>query len=320
MKRISIVTVACGLLLLGSCGEPAEEHAAVIGVSVMTFDNPFFKDLGGAIEKEAAEHNYKVIMCDGAGDPVKQSGQVDDFITKQVDAIILCPCDCKAVGATIAKANKAGIPVFTADLTSASAQGEVVSHVATDNFDGGRKAAEAMIELLGDTGKVAVLDFKRAESCELRMDGFNQVISEFNEKAPKEKGIEVLKPLPGGGDRKISADAAATILEAHRDLDAFFCVNDPSAMGAVNAIEGAKKEGKIQVIGFDAQSFAREAVHDGRLYATIVQYPKEIGRLSADAVHRHLIGEKVEPEILIPVKTYSKATADAIDAELEGQE
>ena len=313
MKLISIVTVACGLLLPGGCGEPAEEHAAVIGVSVMTFDNPFFKDLSGAIEKEAAKHNYKVIVVDGAGDPVTQSRQVDDFITKQVDAIILCPCDCKAVGATIAKANNAGIPVFTADLTSASDQGKVVSHVATDNLDGGRKAAEAVIELLGGSGKVAVLDFKRAESCELRMDGFNEVIS-------KETGIEVLKPLPGGGNEKISADAAATILEAHRDLDAFFCVNDPSAMGAVNAIEGAKKEGKIQVVGFDAQSFARDAVRNGRLYATIVQYPKEIGRLSADAVHRHLIGEEVEPEILIPVKTYSKATADAIDAELKGQE
>ncbi|NQU19696.1 MAG: substrate-binding domain-containing protein [Candidatus Nealsonbacteria bacterium] len=310
MKRISTVIVACGLLLSTGCGE---EYDAVIGVSVMTFDNPFFKDLGGAIEREAAKHNYKVIMCDGAGDPVKQSGQVDDFITKQVDAIILCPCDCKAVGATIAKANKAGIPVFTADLTSLSDQGEVTCHVATDNLDGGRKAAEAMIELLGGSGKVAVLDFKRAESCELRMDGFNEVIS-------KATGIEVLKPLPGGGDRKKSADAAATILETHRDLDAFFCVNDPSAMGAVNAIERAKKEDQVRVVGFDAQAFAREAVREGRLYATIVQYPKEIGRLSADAVHRHLIGEEVEPEILIPVKTYSKATADAIDAELKGQE
>lgn len=313
MKRVLLATALAALLLPGGCSDPAEQPAAVIGVSVLTFDNPFFKEVAEAIEKEAAKHNYKVIVVDGAEDPAKQDQQVDDFITKQVNAIILCPCDCTAVGATIVKANKAGIPVFTADLTSLADQGEVVSHVATDNEEGGRKAAEAVIEMLGGSGKVAVLDYERAESCKLRIAGFKEVIS----KAP---GITVVGYWPGGGNETVSSPAAATILETHGDLDAFFCVNDPSAMGAINAIERAEKQDQVRVVGFDAQQFAREAVREGKLYATIVQYPKRIGRLSADAVHRHLIGEEVEREILIPVKTYRTATADAIDAELKGEE
>lgn len=319
MKKVLSVMAVAAMFLAGGCGKPADKSAgsgdsdAVIGVSVLTCDNPFFNELAGAIEKEAAKHNYDVIIVDGAEDPVKQDQQVDDFITKQVDAIILCPCDCRAVGATIAKANRADISVFTADLTSLSDQGEVVCHVATDNLDGGRKAGEAVIEMLGGSGKVAVLDYKRAESCKLRIEGFKEVIS-------KAQGIDVLGYWPGGGNEKVSADAAASILERHPDLDAFFCVNDPSAMGAINAIKSAGKTGQVKVVGFDAQLFAREAVRDGKLYATIVQYPKRIGRLTADVVHRHLIGEEVEDEILIDVKTYSKATADAIDAELKAEE
>ena len=304
MKRAWAAAAVAGLLLPGGCGDPGDQPDAVIGVSVLTFDNPFFKEVAAAIEEEAARHNYEVIVVDGAEDPAKQDQQVDDFITKQVDAIILCPCDCTAVGATVVKANNAGIPVFTADLASLSDQGEVVCHVATDNLEGGRKAAEAVIEMLGGSGKVAVLHYKRAESCKLRMQGFNEVISGARQ-------IKVLGYWPGGGNEKVSAGAAEAILESHPDLDAFFCVNDPSAMGAINAIEKAGRTGQVKVVGFDAQLFARRAVGEGRLHATIVQYPKKIGRLSADAVHRHLIGREVEPEILIPVTTYGKPEAEA---------
>lgn len=320
MRRILLAVVVVGLLLPGGCGKPQQKYDAVIGVSVLTFDNPFFKEVAEAIEKEAAKHNYRVDVVDGAEDPVRQDGQVVDFITKQVDAIILCPCDSEAVGASIVKANRAQIPVFTADLASMAEQGEVVCHVATDNLEGGRKAAEAVIEMLGGSGKVAVLDYDTAESVKLRTRGFREVMSR-----PEASGITVLGFWPGGGNEKVSADAAATVLETHPDLDAFFCVNDPSAMGAINAIKRAEetgqiKPGQIQVVGFDAQQFAREAVRNGQLHTTIVQYPKRIGRRAADAVHRHLIGEEIPKQDLIAVKTYDKTTADAIDAELKKEE
>ncbi len=315
MKRVLLAVTVLGLFLCGGCGKPQEQHDAVIGVSVLTFDNPFFKEVAEALEAEAAKHNYRVIVVDGAEDPVRQDQQVEDFITKQVDAIVLCPCDCESVGASIVKANKANIPVFTADLASLSERGEVLCHVATDNLEGGRQAAEAVIEMLGGSGKVAVLDYDTAESVKLRTKGFREVMSQ-----DKAAGIEVLGYWPGGGNEKVSADAAATVLERYPDLDAFFSINDPSAMGAINAIKAAGKADQVRVVGFDAQQFARQAVRDGRLHATIVQYPKRIGRLTADAVHRHLIGEEVKREILIRVKTYIKATADAIDAELNDEE
>jgi len=309
MNRVLLAMAVVGLVWCGGCSpsQQQQEHDAVIGVSILTADNPFFNELADAIVEEAAKHKYKVIVVDGALDPVRQDGQVEDFITKQVDAIILCPCDCMAVGATIAKANKAEIPVFTADLTSLSDEGQVVCHVATDNLEGGRKAAEAVIKMLGGSGKVAVLDYKETESCRLRVAGFNEVIS-------KAESIKVVGYWPGGGKMKVSADAAAAILETHPDLDGFFCVNDPSAMGAFNAIEQARLTDQVKVVGFDAQLFARKAVRDGELYATIVQHPRQIGRRSADAVYRYLIGESFEDEkdkqILIPVETYDKNSAE----------
>jgi ribose transport system substrate-binding protein len=307
MKTIlSLAALTLAAILAGGlsgCGGSGEKYDAVIGVSVLTKSNPFFNELADAIAEEAAKHNYKVIVADGNNQQVTQDQQVDDFITKQVDAIVLCPCDSKAVGATIVKANQAGIPVFTADIASLADKGEVVCHVATDNLGGGRAAAEAVIEMLGGKGKIAILDFPEVESVIQRTTGFHEKIKE----AP---GIQVVTTLPGGGDEAKSADAAKDILQSHQDLDGFFCINDPSAMGAINAIQEVGRTGRVKVVGFDAQLFARQAVRDGRMYATIVQYPRKIGGTVADCVYRHLVGKKVPREILIPVSIYRKADAD----------
>lgn len=289
-----------------------EEPAAVIGVSVLTTTNPFFNELSGAIVEEAATHNYKVIVTSGEMDPQKQDQQVDDFITKQVDAIVLCPCDSRAVGATIQKANGAGIPVFTADIASLAEEGDVLCHVATDNFDGGRAAARAVVEMLDGEGKIAMLNHPRIESAILRENGFKEEIEKHNQAQGGGKaGIEIVTILPGGGERKMSFDAAKDILQTYPDLDGVFAINDPSAMGAAEALKAEVESGRIRIVGFDAQTEARKAIKEGVLYATIVQYPKRIGSTVADVAHQYLVGKDIAPEILIPVTIYRKADSDA---------
>ena len=338
MKRIfpgTILAWLAAMLLAGLVGcrpvviEDMEVHTvdvsadekpdAVIGVSVLTTTNPFFNQLSGAIVEEAAEHNYKVIVASGELNPQKQDEQVDDFITKQVNAIVLCPCDSKAVGATIQKANRAGIPVFTADIASLAEEGEVVCHVATDNLEGGRAAAKAVIEMLNGEGKIAVLNHPRIESAILREQGFKEEIEKFNRDRDGEKaGIEIATILPGGGERKMSFDAAKDILQTYPDLDGLFSINDPSALGAAEALQAEIEAGRIRIVGFDAQAEACRAIKEGTLYATIVQYPEKIGSTVADAVHQYLVGKEVQPEILIPVTIYRKADADADPTLKEG--
>ena len=321
---LTVSLLAASAVLLSGCpatdtvpapGEPAQtttEPDAMIGVSVLTSDNPFFGQLADALGDEAAKHNYQVIVTAGQQKPLLQDQQVDDFITRNVDAIVLCPCDSQAVGATIEKANQAGIPVFTADIAKLSQRGEVMCHVATDNFGGGEAAADAVIEMLDGKGKVVVLNHPRIESAILREKGFMGRIKQ----APQ---IEVVDVLFGGGERKASFDSTKDVLQTHPDLNGMFCINDPSALGAARAIKELGKEKQIQIVGFDAQTEARQATKKGTLYATIIQYPERIGRTTADAIHNHLIGKEVEPEILIPVAIYRKSDADA-DATLEDTE
>ncbi len=329
MNRLSLLAILFLTLALTGCGssaptvvdgsessDGAAESKGIIGVSVLTLTNPFFKTIGDTITSEAAKHGYEVIVVSGEFDVVKQQNQVKDFIVKRVAAIVLCPCESKSIGPAIKEANDAGIPVFTADIASLAKDAEVVSHIATDNYGGGKQAGEAMIEALdGKAGKVAILDFKQAESCLLRVKGFKEVIAAHNEEKPAAK-IEIVAELPADGKKDKGLTATEDVLSRHRDLAGIFAINDPSALGARAALEKAGAASQVKIIGFDGQKSGKEAIRDGKIYADPIQFPERIGRMTVDSIVKYSNGEEVPPEQLIPTALYRQKDAQN-DPELE---
>jgi ribose transport system substrate-binding protein len=119
---------------------------------------------------------------------------------------VLSPCDSKSIVPVIREANAAGIPVFTVDIPCDEPGVVIATQVATDNEGGGREAAVAMIEMLGAAGgKVAVLHFKQAESCQLRVQGFREVIDAQN--AAGGAGIRIVTELESGAAKDGGAKA-----------------------------------------------------------------------------------------------------------------
>lgn len=287
----------------------------VIGVSVLTLTNPFFKVIGESLRAEAAAAGYDVILISGENDVARQQHQVQDFIVQRVAAIVLCPCDSKAIGPAIREANDAGIPVFTADIACLAPGVRVVSHIATDNYGGGKQAAQAMIEALGEAGgKVVIIDYKQVESCILRVKGFKEVIADHNARNPNSR-IEIVAELPGDGQKDRGYRAAEDALQAHPDLAGIFAINDPSALGARAALERAGKAEQVKLIGFDGQPEGKQAIKEGKIYADPIQYPDRIGRETARAILKYFRGEEVASEILIPTGLYRQADA-LVDPEL----
>ena len=195
------------LLAFSGCGTSGSTSApaskGLVGVSVLTLSNPFFKVIGDNITAELAKAGYETQVVAGDFDVSKQRDQVNDFIAKKAAAIVLCPCNSRGIGPVIKTANAAGIPVFTADIACLESDAKVVSHIATDNLGGGRQAAEAMIEALGEAGgKVVILDYKDAESCILRVQGFKEVIEKHNAGRESDK-VEIVAELPRTESGKI---------------------------------------------------------------------------------------------------------------------
>ncbi len=296
-------------LTLASCSQTTKKAASkgTIGLSVLTMTNPFFKVIADSFSADMAKHGYDVIAVSGDMDIAKQQNQVKDFLVRKVSAIVLCPCDSKAIGTVIKEANDNQVPVFTADIACLAPGAKVVTHVASDNLGGGKQAGQAMIEALGGSGgKVVILDYKQAESCLLRVQGFHEVIEAHNKKPGKPK-ITIVADLPGDGQKDKGYRAAQDALEAHPDLAGIFAINDPSALGAYAALEKAQKTEQVKLIAFDGQPEGKQAIKEGKIYADPVQYPAKIGSETARVILQYFQGEQPPATILIPTGLYRQA-------------
>ena len=312
MKKI--IQLSCAVLatvLIGcSSGSETKTEKPVIGYTTKDLSNPFFNIIGDTLKTEAAKHGYDVIVVDGGDRAETQDKQIDDFISRKVKAIVVSPCDSKSVGASIRKANKAGIPVFTVDLACTDETAEIVSHVETDNYGGGKLAGDAMVKAIGATGgKVLILHLATADSCLQRGRGFTEVIEEHNAKNENSK-IVIAETLPGGGKQLPSKKSTAAFVQGNKDLRAIFAINDPSALGAYAALKQAGMEGKVTIVGFDGEKAGKQAIKDGKIFADPIQYPDEMARITMDSILKYIDGRKPEKLIKIPAKLYYKEDAD----------
>lgn len=295
-----------------STGEGAAR--GTIGVSLLTLQNPFFQVIGDNIQSEAKKHGYTATILSADEDVVKQGNQVKDFLVSGVSAIVLSPCQVEAIGPIIREANAAGVPVFTVDIPCRLPDVKIVSQIASDNYGGGEQAARGMIEALGEAGgKVAILHYQQAESCQLRVAGFRAEIETHNAKggAP----VEIVAELEGGGRKDTGAKSTEDLLQSNPDVAGIFAINDPSALGALAALEKAGKAEQVIIIGFDGQLDGKRAIKEGKIYGDPVQYPDKMGIEVVRAIVAHSNGEEVPAENLIPTSFYTQADAQT-DPEL----
>ncbi len=287
---------ALTLGVLGCGGSAAGSDRQVVGVSLLTQQHDFYKELEGAMRAAADEAGIRLIVNSAELDPARQASQLEDFITQHVDAIVVCPCDSSGIAPIVRRANGAGIPVFTADI--AAQGGEVVSHIASDNVQGGRLAAQRMAELLEGTGRLVIVDHPEVTSVQDRVRGFAEEMAQH-------PGIEIVDRPSAGGDRDKAYTVAENMLQAYPDLDGIFAINDDLALGALRAV--GKRN--VVIVGYDGLPEAREAIlSGGPLRASVVQFPATIGRRTIEVIVDHLAGRPVNALVPIEVGLIDRAS------------
>jgi len=275
-----------------------------IGVSIQNREAQFYQDMEAGMKSEAAKFGYSVVVVDASRDNSKQQSQVEDFISQRVSAIVLTPYDSQAIGSAIVEANKANVPVFTADIANGSTQGTVVAHIASDNVQGGAQAGKLMCTALGSGGgSVAIIDEPEVTSVQDRVKGFKAAL------ASGCPSVKVVADIDGGGERAKASSSMDDILQSHKDLKGVFGINDDSALGAAKAIDAAGLKGKVAVIGYDATPEARTAIGSGSMYGDAIQHPDQIGSKTIDAIRDSFAGKAPAAKIAVPVGQYTKADA-----------
>jgi ribose transport system substrate-binding protein len=293
LKRLLVVTIAFAIAGCsgGSTGTGGAKKK-VVGVTLLTETHAFYKELEDGLREAAKAQNLDLVIVACEMDPAKQAAQIEDFVAQHVAAILAAPCDSSAIVPQLAGAERAGIPVFTADI--AAAGGKIVSHVASDNVQGGRLAAQALAQAIGDAGKVIVIDHPTVASVQDRVRG-------FEEEMRKHPGITIAGKPSADGQRAKAMAVMEDALQANRDLKGVFGINDDSALAAVSVLEAAGRK-DVAIVGYDATPEAQAAIRKGGpLKADVAQSPKTIGRTAIEVIGKYLAGQSVPALVAIDV-------------------
>ena len=304
--RAVAVLMTCASLFACSKGGDNQDSSAnpVIGVTIQNREAQFYQQMEDGLQREAKKYHYTVNVVDANRDNAKQQSQIEDFLSNRVAAIVITPYDSQAIGSAIVEANDAKVPVFTADIANTSKRGVVVSHIASDNVQGGAAAAHVLCKAIpGGTGEVAILDEPEVTSVQDRVRGFKAALAQ---QCPH---LTIVADINGGGERAKSSAATEDILQSHPHLVGIFGINDDAALGASTAVQAAQRSGTIAIVGYDATPEARAAIAKGLMTGDALQYPEQIGAKTIDAIHMLLSGTTPPAKIAVPVGSFTKTDA-----------
>ncbi|MBS3736115.1 MAG: D-ribose ABC transporter substrate-binding protein [Candidatus Bipolaricaulota bacterium] len=298
-----IVSVLVALLLIGGTTALVSAQDYTLGLSVSTLNNPFFVSLRDGAKKAAGEQGVDLVVADGQDSVSTQMSDIENLISRGVDAILINPTDGEAVVPAVEEANEAGIPVLAIDRGISG--GDVAVYVASNNVTGGKMAAHYTAAKMALQGKIVMLEgIPGTSAARERGQGFTEVMDSLED-------LEIVASEPAGFAQNEGYEVMQNILTAQPEIDAVFAQNDLMALGALQAIEGAGRLDELFVVGFDAVDPAIEAIDNGRLSATIMQQPALMGEMGVEQAVQLLEGE-IEVEegetkfVPVPLKLITK--------------
>lgn len=296
---VALILAACGG---GSTTTSGPKTIKTIGMTVQAISNPFFVAMLHGAQAEAKKIGASVLLEDANHDLGVQTNEMDDFIQKHVDLILLNAVDSAGIAPAVQRAVQAGIPVIAVDV---GAQGGVSATVASDNVAAGRLACQYMADRLKGQGKIAILDGPPVTAVTDRIKGCMAVLAAT-------PGLQVMARQVGNGDRTTGLELGTSILTANPHLDAIFAINDPEGLGVELAAKQANRK-DLFIVAVDGSPDAVTSLKAHGLFAaTSAQSPYTIAITGVQLGEKILAGQKLDnTNIKVPV---SLVTQDNVDS------
>jgi ribose transport system substrate-binding protein len=300
------VALPCALAL-GGCGDDGGSAASARGdtttvarggsgkdvaVTLPTRSTEFWRQFEAGLREAAQKGGLKLTVEYAELDANRQLAQVNGFVSRKVDAVLVAAPDAAGAAAAVQRAREANIPVFTAVETA----GGVASHVASDDQAGGRVAATYLSTFLQQRGEVAVVGQPGARASMEREAGFRASL------APVAKTMPIVATVNGGGTVEGARAATDALLQANPGVDAIFATTEPHTLGALQAVMARGRQ-ELVMVGYDPGPESLAAIkRESPLKAAVQQAPRELGMRALQVIAEHLSNEGVPSRLSVGVK------------------
>lgn len=277
-----------GAVLITAMGFLSQAQEGTVAVLTPYLASATTRIMVEEFEAAMSEMGYQVNVIDTAGDIGALDSRIQDVIIQNVDAIVLS-VNPELVQASIEAAQEANIPVFGMDAGSTLG---LVLDVTSNNYVMAAMTASYVVDRLGGEGRVVMMT--HAPYAPVQKRGI--IARAIFDNTPDISVIDnVFVEVPGPIENARNAvEALLTANPEPGSISAIWAAWDEPALGALQAIEAAGREGEgIVIVGLDAIDSAREAISEGSNFeATVAQDFVGIATTLAERVDAYLAGDE----------------------------
>ncbi|MFC3744709.1 sugar ABC transporter substrate-binding protein [Paractinoplanes deccanensis] len=298
----ALAAIALAAASLSACGSGTEAGGSGDSVTlgfVNGANTEFHTCLLKAVEAQAGTSGAKVISANSKQDPGTELSNIEDMISRNVDALIVQTVNVDALKNDIAKAKSANIPIFLTSVVTDDPS-DILGAMVVDLGKVGALDAEW---IAGDAGsapaEVGVIAGAPGAASDLMVKGFTGALP---------ANVKVVANQPGMFNRAKAQDVAENMIQAHPDLKYAFVANEDMAFGVHEAFKAAGKNVKIVTVNGTEQGL--EAVKDGRFSATVANSATDIGQGAVKNVLGLLDKQPIEKISQAPIKLITKDNVD----------
>jgi ribose transport system substrate-binding protein len=240
-------------------------------------------------------------------DIAQQKALVEHAIAAGPDAVVFVPVHATEMNDSVRKLMAAGIP--TVNYLNRLAEGRFVTYVGSDDCRLARDIAAYLFRHIGGKGDIVVLEgVPGAVTSRERLRGFGDAVRES-------PGIRIAASRAADYQQATARRVTAKLLSELPHVDGILCANDVMALGAIEALDAAGK--RVPLVGVNAIPDAIRAIKNGKLLATVDFDAMHISSIATEAAIRHLRGERVPGEIILPVRIVDATNYQPWDRPLE---
>lgn len=299
----AVILVPLGItlfLLFGYSGDISAkqtEKQRVFGATYMTMNNPYYPVLDAQLRAEIEANGDVLLTRDAAMDQDRQNEEIQELIDAGVQAIFLTPVEWDTAKAGLEAAARAGVPVIVVDAPVQNTE-LVTCSILSDNYQAGVLCAEHLMSVR-DSAKIILLEHITARSGAERIQGFLDTIEGHS-------SFEVLAAGESDGQIENAMPVMEQLLKQEPEADTVMALNDPSAFGALAAIQGAGLSQRFLVYSVDGSPEGKALVSDQLMTATCAQFPYKIAQEAAEQAYLAIEGRCEQHEIIVPVELLTK--------------
>lgn len=284
-----ILMMLCLIILCG-CTTPNDKLK--IDVIVKSTTSQFFKSVFSGANAASKEYNIELSLLgpENEEDYKAQIAMIENSIKKKVDAIVLSSIDYHKLVEPVEKAVDHGIKVVIID--SDVETDKVSLRITTNNFEAGKMAGQATLDLDESTKTVGIVNFDaNTANGQERENGFKEALKD-------NKSIRNIYTINVQSNIESATKGTIQLLKEHPDINVITTFNEWTTLGVGDAIKEKQLMDKVSVVAFDNNPISVEMLETGEIDALIVQNPFALGYLGVEQAYQIVKGKKIVDDFI----------------------